>query len=83
MRYFDDFDEMLGDNNLVQIVEFPTWSRIVNNILLESIIDHIYVEDPTLVGGIHSIKPLFGDHLLISITLRLEKGVNDQIMRRD
>ena len=39
VRYFDDFEEMLGDENLVQIIEFPTWSRIVNNVLLESTID--------------------------------------------
>ena len=46
VRYFDYFDDMLGDNNLVQIIEFPTWSHIVNNALLESIIDHIYGKDP-------------------------------------
>ena len=51
VRYFDDFDDMRGDNNLVQLIEFPTWSRIINNVLSESITDHIYVKDPTLVGG--------------------------------
>ena len=49
--YFDDFDDLLFDENLIQLVEFPTWSRIVNNVLLESILDHIYVKDPTLGGG--------------------------------
>ena len=63
INYFDYFEEVLGDENLVQIIEFPTWSRIVNNVLLESTIDHIYVKDPTLVGDIQSIKPLFGDQL--------------------
>ena len=51
VRYFDDFDELLGDNNLVQIIEFPTWSRVINNVLNESTIDHVYIKDPTLVGG--------------------------------
>ena len=74
VRYFDDFDDMLGNNNLVQLIEFPTWSRIINNVLSESVIDHIYV---------HSIKPIFGDHLLISLTLRLEKDVNEHSIRRD
>ena len=83
VRYFDDFDELLGDNNLVQIIEFPTWSRVINNVLNESTIDHVYIKDPTLVGGVHSVKPLFGDHLLICITIRLEKGVNELSIRRD
>ena len=43
VRYFDDFDELLGDNNLVQIIEFPTWSRVINNVLNESTIDHVYM----------------------------------------
>ena len=74
VRYFDDFDDILNDENLVQIIEFPTWSsvtwsRVINNALVESTIDHIYVKDPMIVEEIHSIKPIFGDHLLISITV--------------
>ena len=51
VKYFDDFDDVLSDKNLIQVVEFPTWSRIVNNVLIESIIDHVYLKDPTFVGG--------------------------------
>ena len=61
----------------------PKYLRIVNNVLLESIIDHIYVKDPTLVSGIQSTKPLFGDHFLVSITIGLEKGEPDVSIRRD
>ena len=32
VKYFDDFDDVLFDENLIQLVEFPTWSRIVNNV---------------------------------------------------
>ena len=28
-NFFDDFENKLGNYNLVQIVNFPTWSRIV------------------------------------------------------
>ena len=55
------------------MVEFPTWSRIINNVLRESILDHIYVKDPTIVGGVHSTKPCFGDHLMISIDVNVGK----------
>ena len=36
-----------------------------------------------MVGEIDSIKPLFGDHLLISITLRLEEKRVVQSISRD
>ena len=51
---FDDFDDVLYDKNLIRLMEFPTWSRIVNNVLIESIIDHIYVKYPTLVSEVQS-----------------------------
>ena len=56
---------------------------MVTDVLLESILDHIYVEDPTLVSEIQSTTPLFGDHLLVSITVRLEKKVSETSIRRD
>ena len=42
---FNDFEEILTINTLFQIIEFPTWSRIVNNELKESTLDHIYLTD--------------------------------------
>jgi exonuclease III len=43
---FNCFDEILGDKNLVQMVNFPTWSRIVLNVYKDSILDHVYITDP-------------------------------------
>ena len=70
---FNDFDSLFDNINLIQMVELPTWSRIINNVLRESILDHIYVKDPTIVGGVHSTKPCFGDHLMISIDVNVGK----------
>ena len=50
---------------MIQLINQPTWSRIVNNTLRESIIDHIYVQDPTVVTDINLKTPLFGDHKLV------------------
>ena len=80
---FDDFDSILNGINLIQMVEFPTWSRIVNNILRESVLDHIYVTDPTLCGSIQSTKPCFGDHLLISIMTMITKQKIESTFKRD
>ena len=52
VRYFDDFDDILNDENLVQIIEFPTWSGVINNALVESTIDHIKV----YVASVNSVN---------------------------
>ena len=58
------FDPM----SLIQLINFPTWSRIVQNILKESILDHVYTNDSTLVENIASITPFGGDHKIITFT---------------
>ena len=80
---FDDFDSVFDDVNLIQMVEFPSWSRIINNVLRESIFDHIYITDPTICGGVHSTKPCFRDHLLISIDVNVGKKMIESTFRRD
>ena len=70
---FEDFEETWSDLNLIQLVECTTWSRIVNNCFKESLLDHIYVTDPTISKSITTVKPCFGDHLLIITELMLNK----------
>ena len=74
---FDDFDSVFNGVNLIQMIDFATWSRIVNNVLRESILDHIYVTDPTMCGEVQSSKPCFGDHLLISIPIMITRIKNE------
>jgi endonuclease/exonuclease/phosphatase family metal-dependent hydrolase len=45
-NYFEYMDEKFSDRELMQLVDFPTWSRTVNGVLKESILDHIYTQDP-------------------------------------
>ena len=66
---FNDFEESMSGNTVTQIIDFPTWSRTVNNELKESTLDHIYLTDPTICTNIESLKPCFGDHMLITITI--------------
>ena len=40
-------------NNFLQIVDFDTWSRVINGIRKESLIDHIYVND---ISSVHNLK---------------------------
>ena len=68
---------------MIQIIEFPTWSRIVNNELKESTLDHIYLTDPTICTNIESLKPCFGDHMLITINIHSTKSDCVYSSRRD
>ena len=46
-RYlFEDFDDALSNFGLEQLVNFVTWSRLVNNVLKSSTLDHIYRQSP-------------------------------------
>ena len=59
------FDEL----NLIQMVEFPTWQRVINNVLKEWVLDHVYVQDPTIIMKLNSSKPLIGDHRLVKFVI--------------
>ena len=80
---FSDFDEILSDLNLIQMVDFITWSRVVGIELKESILDHIYTRSPTSISNISSIMPLFGDHRLITFCINEAKPKPFVNFRRD
>ena len=62
---FEIQNTIFDRHHLIQIIEFPTWHRVVNNVLKQSVIDHVYVKDPTDISNIYAIEPLVGDHKLI------------------
>ena len=45
-------------NSLIQLVNFNTWSRTVNGVRKESLLDHIYVDDDAIVKDDKHLKPL-------------------------
>ena len=62
---FEIQNTIFDRHHLIQIIEFPTWHRVINNVLKQSVIDHVYVKDPTDISNIYAIEPLVGDHKLI------------------
>ena len=68
-RYYDLLQSKFNDINLIQIVKFNTWSRLVENTWKESCLDHIYTNDTTSMININSNTPLMGDHKIITATL--------------
>ena len=52
------------------MVNFVTWSRMVGSTVRSSILDHIFVKDPTLVKNICSLQSLFGDHVMLMFEIK-------------
>ena len=80
---FEDFEEHLSSLDLNQLVNFPTWSRIINLAFKTSIIDHIYVKDPTCVSAPVGIRLCFSDHDLIMFTMKTKCVQKTNELKRD
>ena len=81
--YFEALSNALETHNLVQVIDFVTWSRTINNVNKSSIIDHVYLKDPTTIKNISSLTPPFGDHKLISFDTAIGKLVPQQTFKRN
>ena len=78
----ESLNDLIETEHLIQLIDFPTWHRVVNNIYKESLLDHVYVKDPTMVIEIKTITPLIGDHLLIIFNIPSNKIKNKIIWKR-
>ena len=65
----EKLDVFVTSENLVQIVNFDTWSRVINGKKKSSLLDHIYVTNPATVLDTSHYLPPFGDHLLVTAKL--------------
>ena len=52
--YYELLVAIFVPRGLIQLVDFPTWSRTINGTERTSILDHIYVEDPTIVSNLEA-----------------------------
>ena len=68
--------ELLSDfaleNNLLQVVTFNTWKRIINGVNKQSCLDHIYSNCTETILSVNQIDPTFGDHLFVHVELNLK-----------
>ena len=42
---FEDFDDALSNFGLEQLMDFVTWSRLVNNVYKNSVLEHVYITE--------------------------------------
>jgi hypothetical protein len=75
-------EEKFGPLSLIQLVKFPTWSCVINNVKKCSILDHVYTNDKTLVKNLSSFEPHGGDHLVVTFDLK-ETLQNQILLTRD
>jgi hypothetical protein len=74
-NYFKAMDYTLTDTNLIQLVKIPTWSRTINGIVKTSILDPVYLNNPTIVNNLSSMTPTFGDHQMVVIDLLVKSNI--------
>ena len=82
-NYFNLLNPLLLEKNLTQIVKFDTWSRYVNSVKVCSILDHIYVKDPTVISSLSYITPTFGDHVLLSFVIHSSRTKPHTTLKRN
>ena len=81
-NFFESLDSSFDPLNLIQTINFPTWSRTINNIKKESLLDHVYIKNPLTLRNIRHCKPLIGDHCLISFDLCCTPHVPEIVLKR-
>ena len=66
---YDNLLEVFEPLGLIQLINFETWSRFVQQVKKSSIIDHVYTRLPDLVQNINPIDTEIGDHRLIKFSI--------------
>ena len=82
-NYYTILNPLIQNNNLSQIVNFDTWSRVINNVKHSSVIDHIYVNVPVNTLNLAHHTPTFGDHLLITFLINYKSSTPKQTFKRN
>ena len=62
-------NDFVLNSDLIQVVNFNTWSRNINGVKKQSLLDHIYVNNLSSVRKVDHVTPTFGDHELIMIEM--------------
>ena len=81
--YYESLDEHFDQLNLVQLVEFETWSRLVQGTWRSSILDHVYTNDGTVINELNAVDSVIGDHKILTFKLKESHEIPIEITRRD
>ena len=65
-NYYEDMELHLEEFGLNQIVNKASWTRTINGVVKESIIDHIYLKNPLKISDLCFSWQAYTDHSLIN-----------------
>ena len=70
---------------MIQVVDFNTWSRIINGNRKESMLDHVYLNNFDIFDSVYFENPVFGDHVLVILKLATKKAphINCSALKRN
>ena len=80
---FEKLNDTFENLNLIQLVKFPTWSRLINGTLKTSLLDHIYTNDHTVINNITYFEPEIGDHRCVTFNINETATVPPPLIKRD
>ena len=82
---FNRMIEFEDQNDLLQTVKFNTWTRSNNNLIQQSLLDHVYASDIGLIGQVTEGCATTSDHCPVMITLnqRTNDTTGKKIWSRD
>ena len=81
---FQDLEELIGHHHYDQHVKEATWERVIQDQVKNSILDHIYCTDNTIVGNVLYKDTIYGDHKMVILCTSNERIERDfKIQRRN
>jgi exonuclease III len=81
---FQDLEELIGHHHYDQHVKEATWERVIQDQVKNSILDHIYCTDNTIVGSVLYKDTIYGDHKMVILCTSNERIERDfKIQRRN
>ena len=80
---YNELSTLITSANLEQLVDFPTWSRNVNNVLKQSVLDHVYTNNFQITSNCTSVNPPFGDHVMVTFDLNIGTNTPEHSIHRD
>ena len=60
------------EKNVMQIIDFTTWSRTVKGNFKQSLLDHVYVSNFAMVENVDFEVPTFGDHVSVKVKFAIK-----------
>ena len=81
--YYEELINTFEPAGLHQLVEFETWSRLVNGVWRSSILDHVYIADMSKVSSLKPLESIIGDHRIVMLEIFGKKEALKTSFKRD